>query len=101
MKQKSGKIRNIGPTGERWLAEIGIRTLDDLEKMGSVAAYLKLKESRTGVTILALYSLEAALWDLHWNDLPGEIKDKLHAEVGYVPKPRPPRRRTAAYPDAD
>jgi DNA transformation protein len=86
------KIKNIGPKGMQWLKSIGIESHEDLERMGSVEAYRKLKETIPGVNILMLYAMEAALWDLHWNDLPPEIKSSLHDQVGYVPPIRKRRK---------
>lgn len=90
-----GKIKNIGPKSMQWLKSIGIESREDLERMGSVEAYRRLRETIPGVTILALYAMEAALWDLHWNDLPPEIKSSLHEQVGYEP---PSRREKANKP---
>ncbi|MFC0213577.1 TfoX/Sxy family DNA transformation protein [Paenibacillus chartarius] len=82
----NNRIRNIGPVGMEWLRGIGIHSLEDLALVGSVQAYLQLKAARPGVSILALYAMEAALWNLHWNALPPELKDSLHEQVGYSPK---------------
>lgn len=87
-------IRNIGAVGERWLADIGVTTLRELAAMGSVEAYRRLKDKDPKVNIIALYALEGALLDMHWNELPPEAKESLHEEVGYRPKARPKRKKT-------
>ena len=86
--KKPGKIRNIGPVGMEWLASIGVAGLDDIAAEGSVNVYLRLKAAVPNVNILALYALEAALWDLHWNELPPELKQSLREQVGWKPKMR-------------
>lgn len=91
-----GKIKNIGPKSQTWLRSIGIESYEDLAGKGSVQTYLTLKETIPEITIVMLYALEAALWDLHWNDLPPEIKSSLHEQVGYVP-PRRRQRREQRY----
>ena len=55
---------------------------------GAVEAFKQLKARHSNVSILALYAMEAALWGLHWNKLPPELKDSLHEQVGYVPQAR-------------
>jgi DNA transformation protein len=87
-------IRNIGDVGERWLASIGVATLTELAKMGSVEAYRRIKAKYGNANIVALYALEGALLDMHWNELPPEVKAALHEEVGYRQKARPRRRKT-------
>ncbi|WP_426452795.1 TfoX/Sxy family protein [Paenibacillus sp. S-38] len=91
--QESGRIKNMGPKGRQWLESKGIMTREDLERIGSVEAYKRLKASIPGVSILALYAMEAALWDLHWNALPEEIKASLQEQVGYTPPNRAARTR--------
>lgn len=81
-------LKNIGKVSEYWLNSIGIRSADDLARVGSVEAYKRLKSMYPQVNILALYAMEAALWDLHWNDLPEHLKQSLHEQVGYEPKKR-------------
>lgn len=99
MNKDRSKIRNVGPVSDLWLSEIGIRTIDDLERIGSVEAYRLIREIRPGASIILLYALEAALWDLHWNDLPPELKDRLHEQVGYRPITRRRPVRGSAYED--
>ncbi|MDQ1911492.1 TfoX/Sxy family DNA transformation protein [Paenibacillus sp. GD4] len=75
-------IRNIGPKTEDWLREVGIQAYEDLAKWGSVEVYRRLKEHRAGkISLNALYALEAALWDLHWLELPMDIKEKVRREA--------------------
>ena len=71
-------LRNIGPTTAAWLADIGISTVEDLDALGSVATYRRLKAARPAqVTIVALYALEAALLDIAWTDLPPDRRKQL------------------------
>lgn len=78
-------LKNIGATLAKKLNEIGVQTPADLAETGPVNAYLKMKENSPGKTIPVcyyLYSLQGALLDLHWNDLPGELKEELLMKVG-------------------
>lgn len=75
-------IKNMGPKSRVWLHEIGIDTLEDLEAIGAVEAYRRLKASRpTEVSLNALWGLQGALLNLHWNALPPEMKADLKAQV--------------------
>ncbi|MDE2869087.1 MAG: TfoX/Sxy family DNA transformation protein [Chloroflexota bacterium] len=72
------RLRNIGPTTACWLADVGITTVEDLDALGSVGAYQRLKAARPRqVTIVALYALEAALLDIAWTELPLEARSRL------------------------
>ena len=78
------KAKNIGTTIEKYLNEIGIFTLANLAETTSVKAFIKIREQHPEKTIPVcyyLYSLEGALLNLHWNDLPSELKEELKAKV--------------------
>ena len=75
-------IKNMGPKSSAWLHEIGIDTLEDLEAIGTVEAYRRLKASRpTEVTLNALWGMQAALLNIHWNMLTPEMKAELKAQI--------------------
>jgi DNA transformation protein len=77
------KIRNLGPKTQTLLAAIGIHTRQDLQALGAVEVYRRLKAAfPERVSLNALYSLEAALVDLDWRDLPPGRKAELRAEIG-------------------
>jgi DNA transformation protein and related proteins len=88
MKPSSRKLtgaKNIGPRIERRLNEIGIFSLDDLEKLGPAVAYQKICEhhpDKTFPVCYYLYSLQGALLNIHWDDLPTNLKTKLLKEIG-------------------
>lgn len=82
---KLTKLCNIGATVARRLNAIGILTRDDLERIGPVCAYQEMQRANPDVTLprcYYLYSLEGALRDVHWNDLPEPLKQKLSTEAG-------------------
>ena len=55
----------------------GIRTLEQLHQVGSVAAYCKVRDRGFKVSKVLLYALEGALIGAHWNDLDSEYKTRL------------------------
>lgn len=72
--------KNIGSTIEKYLNEIGIFTLADLAETTSVKAFMKIREQHPEKIISVcyyLYSLEGALLNLHWNDIPSELKEEI------------------------
>lgn len=71
------KLKNIGPKTEIWLRELGILSREDLEKWGSVAVYVALKRAGRKVSLVLVYALEGALLEMHWNQLPLELKEDL------------------------
>lgn len=84
-KNSLNGAKNIGSTITRRLNEIGVYSLADLAVMTSVKAYKQICEQNPGKTFPVcyyLYSLEGALLDLHWDDLPKELKNDLLKQVG-------------------
>lgn len=78
------QLRNIGPTIRKRLNEIGIYTRADLQRMGSVKAYKRICQNYPNQTIPVcyyLYSLQGALMDTHWDELPETVKDELYAQA--------------------
>jgi len=75
-------LKNIGPKTMAWLSEIDIHSLEDLEAVGAVEAYKRLKALYPHkVSLNALWGLQGALLNLHWNMLPPEMKAELRAQV--------------------
>jgi DNA transformation protein and related proteins len=77
--------RNIGATIRKRLNEIGVFTLADLAQMTPVKAYRNICQrhpDKTFPVCYYLYSLQGALLDLHWNDLPVKLKAELRKQIG-------------------
>lgn len=73
-------LPNIGATVAERLVAIGVRSRGDLEMMGPAEAWRRMAAANPGKTLPVcyyLYSLEAALRECHWNDLPDEVKAQL------------------------
>ncbi len=76
------KIRNIGPTTAGWLSEVGVSSITELERVGVVETYRRVRELRPGdVSLNLLWALQGALMDLHWSDVPDEIKQQLMEQL--------------------
>jgi DNA transformation protein len=71
------KIRNVGPKSAAWLRQVGVRTQDDLERLGPVEAFMKVKRAGFRPSLNLLYALAGAIENCHWADLPDERKTAL------------------------
>jgi DNA transformation protein len=92
------KLRNIGPKSAAWLRQVGLRSLqDDLAAIGAVDAFMKVRRAGFKPSLNLLYSLEGALQDCHWQEVPEARRTELvlaaEAAIALLP---PPRGRPAA-----
>lgn len=77
--------KNIGSTIRKRLNEIGVFTLADLAAITPVKAYQAICDQNPNKTFPVcyyLYSLQGALLNTHWDDLPEDIKADLRELVG-------------------
>lgn len=75
-------MKNLGPKSSEWLASIGVYSLDDVAKLGVVETYKHVRAAYPEkVTLNMLWGLQAALLDIHWRELPPEIKEELKRQV--------------------
>lgn len=81
-KDDSNKIRNVGPKSAAWLRQVGVRTQEDLNRLGPVEAFMKVKRAGFRPSLNLLYSLAGAIENCHWADLPDERKQALVAAAG-------------------
>jgi len=88
-KDTTGKIRNVGPKSAAWLRQVGVRTQEDLVRLGAIEAFMKVKRAGFRPSLNLLYALEGALVDCHWADLPEACKAALlaGAEAAEVANP--------------
>lgn len=84
VKSQLAALRNIGPTIELRLNAAGIYTHEDLRRIGPAEAFLKMQAKTVGKLPVCyhLYSLEGALTDRHWDDVPAATKALLLKDVG-------------------
>lgn len=75
------QLKNLGMATVNILQAIGINNYDELREIGSVEAYRRIKARDINVSKVMLYALEGALMDVHWNNLPPDLKQQLVAEA--------------------
>lgn len=94
------KLRNIGPKSAAWLRQTGIRTQEDLEAVGALAAYVRVKRAGFKPSLNLLYALEGAIVGCHWQEIPDERRSELvlaaGEEVAKLPLPKGKRMPAAA-----
>jgi DNA transformation protein len=81
MNDELQNLRNLGKTSVRWLHAVGIHTTADLRRLGAVDAYKAVRRRGFRATKVLLYAIEAALLDIHWNDLPEDRKQELNEKA--------------------
>ncbi len=89
----SSKIRNVGPKSAAWLRQIGVRTTEDLNRIGPVEAFLKVKRAGFRPSLNLLYAMAGAMADCHWAELPEERKQELLAALTAAESANPIRSR--------
>ena len=105
MSARDIKIRNVGPKSAAWLRQVGVRTTEDLARIGPVETFLKVKRAGFRPSLNLLYSMAGALADCHWADLPEEQKQELllaldAAESANPIKTRWEKQKAASEPGA-
>lgn len=75
------KLKNLGMASVNILRAIGVNTQADLKRMGAVEAYRRILARDINVSKVMLYALEGALRDVHWNDIPPDLKNRLVREA--------------------
>lgn len=92
MKEPVEKIRNIGPKSMAWLRQTGVRTLVDLQAVGALAAFVRIKRAGFRPSLNLLYALEGAILGCHWQEIPdtrrAELVQAAEAEVALLPQPK-------------
>ena len=80
---KLSELKGLGPKSERCLNKIGIHTKEQLEKIGEVRAFIKLKKDRSiNPSLNFLYAMVGALEGKHWADIAKSEKGRLLFELG-------------------
>ena len=87
------KIRNVGPKSAAWLRQVGVRTQEDLARLGPVEAFMKVKRAGFRPSLNLLYALAGAIEDCHWADLPDERKTALVLAAEYAEAANPIKTR--------
>lgn len=80
------ELVNLGPKSQQTLQAAGIRTVAQLRKLGSVAAYVKVKNSGLPATLNLLWALEGALTGLSWQVVARKHRTSLLLTLEHLQK---------------
>ena len=73
-------LSHLGPVTRRRLAAVGITSQAELEALGAVDAYRRLKHAfPKEVSLNALWGLHATLTGMRWTDIDAATKTRLAA----------------------
>jgi DNA transformation protein len=75
------ELKNLGPASIRMLQAAGIKTAADLRRLGSVGAFLAVREVGQRPTMNLLWALEGALREEHWAKLSEKVRAKVLKEI--------------------
>lgn len=78
-------LKNLGVASVNILHAVGINSYQDLQEIGAVGAYKRIKKRDIHVSKVMLYALQGALLNTHWNDLEPHLKSKLLEDIGNEP----------------
>ncbi len=67
--QEIEKLPGLGPKSKEMLAAAGIKTVEQLRRLGSVAAYVKVKRTGANASLNLLWGLESAISGMHWQEV--------------------------------
>jgi len=73
------KLPNIAAKLESQLADAGITTIDELKRLGSREAWLRILARDPSACLMRLSALEGAIKGVRWHYLDDEIKTSLKA----------------------
>lgn len=71
------ELPGIGPKSREMLARAGIVSMEQLQAMGAVAAYVQTKRAGGNVSLNLLWGLESVLTGQHWRDVARQHRASL------------------------
>lgn len=83
-------LRNLGPRSTAWLRAAGIRSREDIRRLGVIEVCRRVHAAGHPLSVLLAYALEGALADCHWNEIPAETRRALRGEFARLRSARRP-----------
>jgi len=68
------ELLNLGLKSTAWLNAEGVDTRADIERLGPVAVYQRVKDHGYKPSLNLLYALAGAVMNVRWNQLPDEVR---------------------------
>ncbi|MCA9105974.1 MAG: TfoX/Sxy family protein [Planctomycetales bacterium] len=80
-------LANLGPTSALWLRQAGIESIEQLTRLGAVAAYRLVRERQPRASLNLLWALAAGLEGRDWRELRAEEKARLREALARLDQP--------------
>lgn len=74
-------LPNLGPKSRWMLEQAGVHSMKELQKLGAVRAYLRVKNNDGKASLNLLWALEGALTERHWQDVARHDRLRLLLEL--------------------
>ncbi len=74
-------LPNFGPRSQQMLAQAGIHTVEQLRELGSVPAYLRVKQAANNTSLNMLWAIEGLLSNRDWRVVAREDRLRLLLEL--------------------
>lgn len=71
------RLPNLGPKSAEMLARAGVTTVEELRRIGAVAAYVRVQRAGQRASLNLLWALEGALTGLPWQQVAQEHRTSL------------------------
>jgi DNA transformation protein len=68
-EEKISDLKSLGPKSQEMLASAGIHSIEQLQELGSVVAYIRVKRVWPGTSLNLLWALESALSGMPWQEV--------------------------------
>ena len=80
--RRIASLKNLGPKSARQIVAAGIDGPDEIRELGAAEVFYRVKSRFPASTSLnLLWAVQGALMEVHWHDVPYEIKHQLLVEV--------------------
>lgn len=81
MNEPIEELVGIGRTSAKWLREVGIDSREDLEEVGVVEAFRRVRAGNHHGTLNLLWALQGGLMEVHWTKVPLALREQLRDEL--------------------
>jgi len=76
-ESKAAQIPGLGPRSCEMLAKVGITSLAQLRRIGSVASYVRVKRAGASASLNLLWGLEAVVTGIDWREIARDHRTRL------------------------
>lgn len=74
-------LPGLGTRSAPMLVSVGVESCADLDQLGSLEVFRRLRTAHDNVSLNFLWALESLLLGCDWRDLPSSRKAELRAEL--------------------